>query len=634
MPLHRFAALASMAVLAALAPPAAAQSPSPQAALKDLGAPFAALRPAAQKQLGASAGQAARLVAGKRVCAALTIVAPLDLLIHDRAAYRSPKLAARGAKVLGRRLDVAERAIVAIGRSRACAALSDPLPIEPTREGSSTPVPPTVRGEHEPEGREQKVPLRENDARFKTAGKPVTVEKPLKGAFAAQFPTLVRNTDAGSPTFCGFPHEVQVAEGADVVLLSGNCGGFVSVDHGLTFAAMSPYTVFGTRAGGYGGDSQLRYSPDVDRFVWIMQAADLSRYVISTASPEQLANAVAAGTPVEDVWTGNRQYRITAASFRSNGKKVLPANTTFDRPDMAVGPRFAYLTWDRFPPNASGGTLNVRLPLADMKAGRRVNGKFFQRAPELFARVAQVQRGGKARQGFGLFVVGVDKDATHARAFFWSDFSDVVTRVKLKHTAIPDRSFGSVAPAGGNWMPRIQVAATAVQSAALRFAQLWVAWEAGRGYSDSSRNIFPQPHVQVAVYSLARLLDGREDRSSLPTVKEDNYFNGGLALAFPYLATSESGDVGIAFSLGGRELSPAPGAGVASRRAFFHPIASADNVLTTNPCAVDLQQGDYAAIQPASADAPGKPAFVTSGYVAVNPACGQNDYIFEEFAVP
>jgi hypothetical protein len=635
MPLHRWSMFAACAAaLAALPSSAAAQTSSPATALEQLGAPFAALRPAAQQRLRASAGEAGRLVAGKRDCAALTTVAPLDLLFHDRASYRSPKLAARGAAVLGRRLDAAERAILATGRARACAVASDPLPVAPSQEGSSTPVAPTVRGEHEPEGRPQKVPLRKGDSRFKTAGAPVAVERPLKGAFAAQFPTLVQSTDAGSVTFCGFPHEVQVAEGADVVLISGNCGAFVSIDHGRTFASMSPYTVFGTSAGGYGGDSQLRYSPDVDRFVWVMQAADLSRYVISIASPAQLATAVAAGTPVEQVWTGNRQYRITTASFRRGGKAVLPADTTFDRPDMAVGPTFAYLTWDRFPPGAPGGTLNLRLPLADMAAGRRVNGRFFQKTPELFARVAQVQRGGKARQGFGLFVVGVDKDATHVRGFFWSDSSNVVTSVKLQHTAIPDRGFKSRSPAGGNWMPRIEVAATAVQSAALRSAQLWVAWEAGRGYSDSNRNVFPQPHVQVAVYSLARLLDGREDRSSLPAVKEDNYFNGGLAFAFPYLATAESGDVGVGFSLGGRDVSPAPGAGAASRRAFFHAIAIADNVLPTSPCAVDLQQGDYAAIQPASTDAPGQPAFVTSGYIARNPACGQNDYVYEEFVLP
>jgi hypothetical protein len=77
-----------------------------------------------------------------------------------------------------------------------------------------------------------------------------------------------------------------------------------------------------------------------------------------------------------------------------------------------------------------------------------------------------------------------------------------------------------------------------------------------------------------------------------------------VAFADPALATNAEGDVGIAFSVGGRTLAPRPGVGILTGRHELVQAAAADP-------ANGAGQGDYSGIQP---DWPSRSRFVAAGY--------------------
>ena len=148
----------------------------------------------------------------------------------------------------------------------------------------------------------------------------------------------------------------------------------------------------------------------------------------------------------------------------------------------------------------------------------------------------------------------------------------------------------------------------------MRGGELWIAWNAARNYKIGKRTVpvLPQPHIQIAVYSL----------KTFKLIRELDYWNSGVAILNPALATNSQRDVAISFSYGGPNNPPGPGVGFLTGHLEGAIAATADPVSGQG-------QGDYASVQP---DFPDTTRFVSGGYVSRNNSgVVTNRWVFTRF---
>jgi hypothetical protein len=400
--------------------------------------------------------------------------------------------------------------------------------------------------------------------------------------------------------------EPQAAAAGDVVFYSGNSSGAFSLDGGATFTFVSPDAMFGAVDGGFCCDTLVRYAPSVNRFLWLIQywcapnpacpgtSGNRNRYRLAVASPQAIrANA---SNPAA-AWV---VYDLTTDLYTNLMKKAFSGATSwFDKPDMAVGRDNAYLTWD-----AVGlGTINIRIKLADLAAGRTANSLAFA-GSDIFWRTAQ----NPSRAG-----IWIKNGSTDSQAVIYTldDTSNAIVEHRVSHTALPTDDYSSLTSLGQDWTGR--VSSSAVGSATVRGSELWIAWNAARNYKIGKKaiSVLPQPHIQIAVYSL----------KTFKLIQELDYWNPGVAILNPALATNRDQDVGISFSYGGPNNPPGPGVGFLTGSLEGAIVAAADPVSGQG-------QGDYASIQP---DFPDATKFVAGGYVSRNTPGATNQWIFTRF---
>jgi len=370
-----------------------------------------------------------------------------------------------------------------------------------------------------------------------------------------------------------------VAKKGEVVLYSGNTNGAVSLDGGAHFTRIDPNRVFGNDPGPICCDTVVRYAPTIDRFLWLMQywcpppktgcdgENQNNRYRLAVISPRGLRENAA------DPTRGWQVYDLTTQRYGSG--------TWFDYPDMAVGDRYLYLTWDL----VGVGTANSRIPLSELTSGRSLDVDWFQ-GTNIFYRLAQ------SPTDTAFFL----KNATDSRdeAYVWNDFLPFVFEASLPHATRPGSFYQSLTPAGiQNWNDR--AGSPVVKGATLRGDQLWVSWAAGRWFSErGSGPTWPQPHIQYAVYDTPSLFD-LIFGASLHDRHDGFIWSSTATYTNPVLATNAEGDVAITFVGGDSHSMPTPYVGVLTNR---EQVLRA--VLSQGPAIAVV--GDYAGLQPDSGD--------------------------------
>jgi hypothetical protein len=544
-------------------------------------------------------------------CLAIRVIDALRSPLQSGHSYRSGKTG-----LFGRKLDALvvtiDHDIMATGKVRGCVfAGRMTKPIAPQHVGE--PVKPSpVKGADEDDNEAPDLKLPKGATLFTKPGSPSSITGTKRtvvpaGMVPAVNPVRIyQRTDTVLPTH-GFPQEVQVASGAGVVIASGNGSAFYSVDHGVTFSRMSPFTVFGSFQGGFCCDTVVRYAPQVQRFVWLLQgdpttaAPNDNSYVLAVASPAAIKAAVTAHRPVESAW---HIYRLTRSVFAET-------STSFDFPTMGVGDHALYLTWNR----VNQGVIMARLNLAQLAAGGDISIYYFKQNFATFRRIAQNSG------SVGYWVFNNDDLATTGGVDYLQESSGLMFSALLPHTAIPTRGcsqsdtpgscgYTSLTPLGEDWT--IRVAGSAVKAATVRGNQLWLGWTAARGYVGVTTDVWPQAHVQYAAFRIPLTpmsMVSTDGGTSWPAVVEGNVWNPNVGIVDPAFATSSNGDIGISFSYGGPANPPSPAAGVIDPlpHELFQVIAAA-----SVDSGGDRSQGDYSAIQP---DYPNTARFVTSGYV-------------------
>jgi len=550
---------------------------------------------------------------GTKPCLSIRVIDAARQPLQSPATYQAKKVTAFG-KSLDALVVRIDNDIIGSGKVTGCVQVG-----HFTRPAGVLKVGGNVKPvSHKPPAEEHVPPVlreRPGSKEFKKLGPPSSVVF-LKGAAGPgpavplTHPVLIdRRTDVGVNPRPAPPQEVQVASGNGVVVTTGNAAAFVSVDDGVTFAPMSPYTVFGSFQGGFWCDQLIRYSPQVDRFFWLLQGGFATNpsgfpdnsYVLAVSSPEAIRNTLAAHQPVEQAWW---IYRLTRSMFRET-------QTWFDYPTMAVGDHSLYLGWDL----VGAGVIMARLNLAQLAAAQTASVYYFaQRGPvATFRQLAQ----NPAATGYWVQNSQTNGDSVAAVSYL-QESSGLLFTAMLPHTVIPsvDGTSGdtsnncgwrSATPLGENWTVRFR---DQVNGATVRGNQLWVAWSAARKYPDSPVS-WPQPHVQYAAFRIpdtliAMLATG--GGTTWPAVIEGNVWNAGWAAIDAALATSSNGDIGISFAIGGPHNAPVPAAGVIDPLPHeLFQAAVADSVRL----GAIIWQGDYSSIQP---EYPGTSRFVSAGY--------------------
>jgi hypothetical protein len=529
------------------------------------------------KQVRRDIRKAARLVAGRRACAALGAVEEV------RAALGKVKRKHR--RALRKAVKRAERALRGLKSTRTCAPKVHRFKltlIHPTFNPNGPPAIPS----HEQGGEDDyTVPADRHAKPLAPQGAPTDVSGSTQaGAADVTSPLQIfGSTDLGV-LGNAYPQEPQVAEKSNVVLYSGNLNGAVSFDGGAHFTTLDPGHVFGNDQT-MCCDTVVRYAPSIDRFIWILQywcdpgtstnpadhggqtascfnlAMPRNRYRIAVISPAQLLAHRADPT---QGWT---VYDLTA--------NALGSNTWLDYPDASVGSSDLYMTCDE----VGVGGLNIRIPLSQLTGRGVPSGQWF-RADNIFWRTAE-------NVGItGLYL----KNDTDSRdiAYAWPDALSFPLELGLPHATRPDFGFSTLTPSGQNWADR--TGSPIVKGATMSGNSLWVAWTAGRYYRDgpASTPSYPQDHIQLAVYDTGDLFHALFT-GSLRLTDERYVWSSTIAYTNPILATNSDGDVAMTFAGADAHSMPSPYVAILTNRPFTVRAATSQGPTIA-------VEGDYAGL--------------------------------------
>lgn len=538
---------------------------------RDVARTRTAVLPARQSaQIQRRVARATGLFESGRICRALRTVDGLRQTVRPRGARRADADVVR----LDRRLMRFRATRSCVRRTRAAE-----LPTMPAGQ-----APPQPQDDPEIEQAEFPRRLRHGHFRpFRHRSRPTTTadateaercesgQCPRVSAFAAGLDDPLRyfrNEPIGVALRFAYPAEVQAASAKGVVWATGNESAAYSID-GARFQFLEPRTVFNDGSdGGADGDQVITYSPQIDRFLWLVQyrcapvacrAPGLkhNRYRLAMASPDAIrANPAGA-------WLAQGPWDITSALLKQ-------PNRWFDFPTIQVSGNTTassslYLTW-----TVVGGGVSVlgRINLAGLKAGSPA----IQWLTDTNAQVRPVQN----TRGRAFFVRHVDD--SKLRIWTWDEASKLAFHTDVAHSTIPTADWSSKTQAGFDWLLARDVYWKPL-GATLRKGELWVSWGGGRRYRDGGNLIFPQPHIEIA----------RFDALTLALTGERQIGNSYEAYAYPSLATNSQGDVAIGFSFGGGDIkAAAPAVGLLTgRQGLFR-------VWPNDPTG---GQGDYSGVQ-------------------------------------
>lgn len=399
----------------------------------------------------------------------------------------------------------------------------------------------------------------------------VPTGKPVPGK-RTRTPTSAKKSPLGDPPAISFQvnnglgisgstiaEPSGAASAGGVVFASSNWFAAYSTNGGGTFTQVNPTTIFPADSIGFCCDQIVQYVPSIDRFIWLLQGNNGFR--LASASAATLASS--GGT----AWT---YWNLPSTLFGQ------PTGTGVDYPDLSVGSKSLYLSWDvgwpTCPKGCRSGLQVSRTSLSGIKAGGTISIDYTNPADSTMAWGSHVMQD----TGGEVFWAGHNSNsqmrifslAEGSNTYFWRDVGISTWANNVLSSTTPDGqdwlSFGAGFP--GN----------AVLGSTRVGNRLWFAWSAG------TDRTFKQPHIEMV----------QLDRSSnFSKVEQVQIWNSSYGFAYPALATNNcTREVGLSFEFGGGGNYENMVVGFWGD--FVAYITTASNVGTT-------RFGDYASIRDA-----------------------------------
>ncbi|MFO1187400.1 MAG: hypothetical protein U1E87_08110 [Alphaproteobacteria bacterium] len=410
----------------------------------------------------------------------------------------------------------------------------------------------------------------------------------------------------GTIAAVGTPPDMNAARSGNVIMLSYNTEVLLSTNGGTNYTRLDPTTVFPSgitkdAAGnvldnGLCCDQVIRYVPQIDRFVWLMQFCGsgtncllgINKVRIASASPQAIIDS--GGT----AWT---YWDLTSGVFNLG-------NTTIDYPDLAVGDNFIYLSGDA----VSQGLLVVRVPLNEIRDSLTINFNFTSPSNSSNAYGAHLTQ----NTGNTIFWAGHVDNST-LQVFSWAEGSNTYYWRSIAIDTWPNATISSIAPDGTDWLSFGFPGNAAIGATRRTAGEVWFAWTA------SSNSNFKNPHVVVVEINTTNFTKS----------KQWQIWNNDYAFTHPYLATNEKGEVGISLGWGGKTAGASNygsnAVGILGDFIVWYPELSTASAVTT-----PVRYGDYFSVS----RNPNSPSlFDGSGYAVLKRAAPATGWFIDPYYI-
>jgi hypothetical protein len=408
-----------------------------------------------------------------------------------------------------------------------------------------------------------------------------------------------------SATLAGAPPDPNAARAGGVIMLSYNSRVMLSTNGGANYQELAPTTIFPSgptsdAAGnpldkGFCCDQIIRYLPQIDRFVWLMQfcgtgstcLSGINKVRIASASPQDIINTAGAGG-----WT---YWDLTSATFNLG-------NTTMDYPDLAVGNNFLYFSAD----SVGQGLLVVRIPLNEIRDSLTINMGYTAPSNSSVAYGSHVSQD----TGDAVFWAG-HFDSRTLTAFNMPESSNQYFWRNVDIDSWPQGTITLVAPDGVDnfsfgWPGNAVTAATRRTG-----NEVWFAWNA------SSNSNFKNAHIQVI----------QIDTATYRKTSQWQIWNDAYAFADPYIATNANGEVGISLAWGAANTNYVSHAvGILGDFIVWYPELS-----TASPTGLaNVRLGDYFSV---SRNPDNTLLYDASGYAVLERAAPATGWYFDPYYI-
>jgi hypothetical protein len=327
---------------------------------------------------------------------------------------------------------------------------------------------------------------------------------------------IIQNLDL-APTQQGI--ETCAVASGDVALYTGNWFAAYSIDSGHTFRTLNPKDMMRQVGYTFCCDQRVEYMPSISTFVWELLSME-GPLMLAVASPDQITSSHGLR------WT---RYVVTPAMLGFE-------NTTFDFPQLSFGTRYLYLTANLIPDGEGTSTAFImRLPLNAIQERATIPAQFVQ-TPEWMVCPCHNTK------GVGWFAT-LNSDSL-IRVYSWEEPANApVSWFDVNIATVPSTNFDSDSPDGDGWLQATSKIQSNITGAARSDENLFLAWSAGKTYSNGVPSLIPQSHIELANIDLG-----------MKSLKEQRYiWNPNYAFAWPSLAANWGSPpaIGISFAWGG-----------------------------------------------------------------------------------
>jgi hypothetical protein len=361
--------------------------------------------------------------------------------------------------------------------------------------------------------------------------------------------------DTGTNQPLGLPPDPAAAAGGGVVLATDNTYLLLSTDGGTTFSNINPTTIFSEVDGGLCCDQVVTYVPSVDTFFWLLQYKQANPVPPNTVGANRLRLAIARPSAIAaNIYNAWTYFDLQTSFFGLT-------NQWLDFPDLAYTNTFLYVSVDALPNSSATSVSNKglivsRASLTDLANPAVPTVSFSSYGPNQLPNQVRAYGSHLTQSSADAMYWAGHIDTSNLEVFVWPDASGTITPPHSTKFNGPycNTDYSSVAPDKFQWIDTTRSSARGAVIGATRKpfsglvppgsptpnGEVWFAWGAARDDS-SCKNGRPQPYVLIA----------RLDDQTLAAVGEYDIWNTPYAFAYPSLATSPDGEIGVSLGWGG-----------------------------------------------------------------------------------
>jgi hypothetical protein len=343
------------------------------------------------------------------------------------------------------------------------------------------------------------------------AGKPTPTATGTEKAQIGDPPAInfVSNDSLGVNGASGIAEPSGSINAGGIVFTSANWLAAYSTNGGNAFNQLNPTTIFPNDAVGYCCDQIVQYAPSIDRFIWLLQGNGV-RLAVATPADVKNSNGTA--------WT---YWNLTPDLFGATG---------FDYPDLSIGDKYLYMSW-----NASAnvsGHMVARTSLAGLQAGGTITIEFTNPADGPMAWFAHLVQ----NTGNEIFWAG-HNSTSNMRVFSLAENSNTYFWRDVNIASWTNGGFVSNTPDNQNWLGEVQLVGTWIAGGTRAGNHVWFGWTAGQ---DSN---FRQVHVDMVALNRS---------NNFNVDQQVQIWNNDYAFGYPALSTNAcTGEVGLSLEYGG-----------------------------------------------------------------------------------